>query len=272
MKIAIVGVGNLGAALAQMLLAAGFCRDDMSLVARSSGASVAQCERLGLAPRSIEAVCGVDVAVISVKPQDAQAVCQQMRPLLSKETVVLSMMAGVSCATVADLCAHGAVARAMPNLGAIVGQSATVYCASAVCSDFQLECVERVIKACGKAYRVDRETLLDVATAVAGSGPAYLCWLGEQMERVAIDEGFSPADARAIVLQTFKGAVAYLDHEGESFSGMRIRVTSPNGTTAAALQVLSAAHSDDDFQTAVRAALSRSQELGGLCQDSQINT
>lgn len=264
MKLAIVGVGNLGSALAEMLLAAGFCRDDMKVVVRDADASAKRCERLGLVPQGVEALRGVDVVVLAVKPQDAGVACEQLRPILSTETLVISMMAGVPCALISELLAHKAVARAMPNLGAIVGQSATVYYIPSWCSDTQAAHVERIVWACGQAYRVDREELLDAATAVAGSGPAYLCWLGEQIEQVAIAEGFSSAAAHAIVLQTFKGAVAYLEHGHEKFSEMRGRVTSPNGTTAAALQLLTESHADEIVRAAIRAALERSRALGLL--------
>jgi pyrroline-5-carboxylate reductase len=262
MKIGIVGVGNLGGALAELLLVAGFCRDDMVLVTRESERSVARCARLGLEPQKFDLLRNLDVLVVTVKPQDAAAVCEQLRPVLAQDAVVLSMMAGVRCEVVKELTGHAAVARAMPNLGAVVGESATAYYVPNECTAAQAALVERVVKVCGRIYRVDQEELLDLATAVAGSGPAYLCWLGEQIEHVAVAEGFSPNEAHSIVLQTFKGAVAYLEHGGESFSEMRARVTSPHGTTAAALEVLSKSQADEAFRGAVRAALERSRSLG----------
>jgi pyrroline-5-carboxylate reductase len=152
----------------------------------------------------------------------------------------------------------------MPNLGAIVAESATVYYVPPECTQAQVLHVERVVQSLGSAHRVEQEELLNVATAVAGSGPAYLCWLGEQMEHVAIAEGLSCADAHALVLQTFKGAVAYLEHGGDRFAELRARVTSPNGTTAAALTVLRESLSEEHVRAAVRAALDRSRELGLL--------
>jgi pyrroline-5-carboxylate reductase len=262
MRLAIVGIGNLGGALAEMLLTAGFCRDDMSLIVRNSGAAAERCSRLGVTPQGLEGVRDADLVVLTVKPQDTAAVCAQLRSIISEETLVVSMMAGVSCASLGELLGHKAIVRAMPNLGAVVGQSATVYYVPSSCSETQRTCVERILRACGQAYQVDSEDLLDVATAVAGSGPAYLCWLGEQIEQVAVSEGFSEADAHAIVLQTFKGAVAYLEHGHEKFSDMRSRVTSPNGTTAAALRILSESNSGDSMRAAIRAALERSRELG----------
>jgi pyrroline-5-carboxylate reductase len=149
----------------------------------------------------------------------------------------------------------------MPNLGAVMGESATTYFVPAHVNDSQLAHVEYVVSACGKAWRVDSEGLIDLATAVAGSGPAYLCWLGEHIEQVARQHGLSESDTHAIVLQTFKGAVAYLEHSGETFSSLRERVTSPHGTTAAAVSVLSNTKAADAIQSAITAAYRRAQEL-----------
>jgi pyrroline-5-carboxylate reductase len=262
MKLTIVGVGNLGGALAELLLAAGFCRDDMKLITRGSKRSVARCEQLGLEPLGFESLRESDLVVLTVKPQDLVSVAKDLKLALGVNTVILSMMAGVTCDLLGSLLEHRYVARAMPNLGAVVGQSATVYYVNSECSEHQLSCVERVVTACGAIYKVANEALLDVATAVAGSGPAYLCWLGEQMERFALAEGFSSDQAHAIVLQTFKGAVAYLEHAGERFSELRCRVTSPGGTTAAALNVLEGANSVEHFRAAISAALERSRALG----------
>jgi pyrroline-5-carboxylate reductase len=149
----------------------------------------------------------------------------------------------------------------MPTLGAIVGESATAYFVSSNVSDAHLAHAEYLIAALGKSWRVSDERLIDLSTAVAGSGPAYLCWLGEQMESVARKQGLSDADAHALVLQTFKGAVAYIEHSGDSFASLRERVTSPHGTTAAALSTLSARDAADIVKAAVDAAFARAQQL-----------
>jgi pyrroline-5-carboxylate reductase len=109
---------------------------------------------------------------------------------------------------------------------------------------------------------VEREEVLDVITAVAGSGPAYLCWLGEQIEHVATEYGICQSDAHAIVLQTFRGTALYLEQSGLTFGELRRRVTSPQGTTAAAISVLTERSVDRSVQDAVTAACKRAQELG----------
>ena len=150
----------------------------------------------------------------------------------------------------------------MPNLGASISESATAYYPSLEITPEDLARIERIIAAMGKGWRVADESLIDVATAVAGSGPAYVCWLAEQVEQVAVEFGISPNDAHAIVLQTFRGALLYLEHSQLSFSELRKRVTSPHGTTAAALAILSQSQVDLVIQAAIKAALRRAQELG----------
>jgi pyrroline-5-carboxylate reductase len=207
-------------------------------------------------------VYSAHLVVLAVKPQDASALCGELRSILSPKAVVLSVMAGVSCSELKRLLSTEMVARAMPNLGAAVGESATVYYIPGAFEQEQRRVVEMALEACGKTWCVDQEQLLDLATAVAGSGPAYLCWLGEQVEQVGLTHGLSQSEAHALVLQTFKGTVAYLEQTAETFAGLRARVTSPNGTTAAAMRALESV--SPVVREAVSNALNRAAELGRL--------
>ena len=262
MRVVIVGAGNLGCVVAKSLLSSGMSSDEVVLVARDASASDSIQRAVGIRPCALPVPQGDDVVVLTVKPQDASVVTASLRDSLPSSTVVLSMMAGVSLATLEDQLSHALVARAMPNLGTRVRESATTYYVPEGFSREQEERVERVVLSCGKAWRVGREQLIDVATAVAGSGPAYLCWLGEQIEFVARECGLPTGDAHALVLQTLKGAVAYLEADGGTFAELRERVTSPNGTTAAALAVLRRSEADSAVREAIRAALDRAIELG----------
>lgn len=266
MKVAIVGAGNLGLVLAKGLLEQHFAHEELLLISRNSERSQRGAGALGVTcitdvsrvPRLLD----TDLVILCVKPQDAPEACDAMKALLSPETVVLSVMAGVPCAVLRKFLGHAKVARAMPNLGAQVRQSATAFFIPDDFSDWQVATVERIVASCGRGWRVDREALIDVSTAVAGSGPAYLCWLAEQIEVVALQNGISLNNAHELVLQTFKGAVAYLEQDRSSFAELRRRVTSPNGTTAAALAVLQEAGAAEIIQAAIQAALDRSVDLG----------
>ncbi len=266
MRVIIVGAGNLGSVVAKSLLLSGMSSQDVMLVARDSSKNESITQSIGLCPVTLPALQSDDVVVLTVKPQDARAVASGLQAKVPAGAVVLSLMAGVSVATLTQLLSHNLVARAMPNLGARVRESATTYYIPADFSVEQGKRVERVVQSCGQAWRVGREELIDVATAVAGSGPAYVCWLGEQIESVARECGLPAGDAHALVLQTLKGAVAYLEADGATFAELRERVTSPNGTTAAALAILKRSEADSAVRAAIRAALDRAVELGrGLC-------
>jgi pyrroline-5-carboxylate reductase len=204
-----------------------------------------------------------DLLILSVKPQDAYLACSKIAPFLSPDAVVLSVMAGVRIDTLSDILNTKRIVRAMPNVGAAIDESATgyYYCCNTL-APADVEHVESLISRLGKRWRVEREEMIDVMTAIAGSGPAYLCWLGEQIERVAIECGISHEDAHAIVLQTFRGTSLYLEQSGLTFSELRRRVTSPQGTTAAAISVLDESSADTTVRFAVGAAFKRAQELG----------
>jgi pyrroline-5-carboxylate reductase len=186
-----------------------------------------------------------------------------LAPFVSPEAVILSVMAGVRIDTLADIFKTKRIVRAMPNLGASIDESATgyYYCGNSL-TPSEVEHVESLISRFGKRWRVAREELIDAITAVAGSGPAYLCWLGEQIECVAIEFGISQEDAHAIVLQTFRGTALYLEQSGQTFSELRRRVTSPQGTTAAAISVLTERAADSSVRDAISAACHRARELG----------
>jgi pyrroline-5-carboxylate reductase len=262
MRVVIVGAGNLGTVVAKSLISHELSSDAVSLVTRDRSKNDLIHHAVGIRPSSLPSLTDEDMVVLTVKPQDAGTLGDTLREHLPPKVVILSMMAGVSIATLTDQLNHSYVARAMPNLGARVRESATTYYVPHYFSTEQEHRVERVTRSCGQAWKVEREELIDLATAVAGSGPAYLCWLGEQIEAVAKDCGLPGGDAHAIVLQTLKGAVAYLETDGASFAQLRERVTSPHGTTAAALEVLRHGEADEVVRRAIRAAFERAIELG----------
>jgi len=261
MRIAIVGIGNLGTAIAERLLEAGFERQNLMLVTRGSARSLEACRSLGLQPADIGEVARATLVVLAVKPQDIGEVGSAVKQHLGADSTILSVMAGIPCDYLKSLLGHSSIVRAIPTLGAVVGESATSYFVSEGVNDAHVAHAEYLIASCGKSWRVSSEVLIDLSTAVAGSGPAYLCWLGEQMEAVARTHGISSADAHELVLQTLKGAVAYLEHSRDSFASLRERVTSPNGTTFAALSVLSREKAEQVVRAAVEAAFVRAQQL-----------
>mgnify|MGYP006269089767 CR=1 FL=1 len=266
MRIVVVGVGNLGSAIARSLTHS-YAPKDIVLVERSAETRSALKAQHGcnvVAELSAEhSVEEGDLLILSVKPQDAVATCSNLAAYVSPRSVILSFMAGVRIETLSNIFKTKRIVRAMPNLGASIDESATgyYYCGDTLTSS-EVEHVESLLSRLGKRWRVEREELIDAITAVAGSGPAYLCWLGEQIERVALECGISETDAHAIILQTFRGTSLYLEQSGLSFAELRKRVTSPQGTTHAALTVLLEREAAESVREAVVAAWKRGQALG----------
>jgi pyrroline-5-carboxylate reductase len=266
MRIFVVGVGNLGSAIVRSLLHS-YAPRHLVLLERAPEdrkALKAQhgCHVVGELSEECRVEKG-DLLILSVKPQDALQACANLARFVSPDAVVLSVMAGIRIDALAEVLKTKRIVRAMPNLGASIDESATgyYYCGDSLTAS-DVDHVESLISRLGKRWRVAREELIDAITAVAGSGPAYLCWLGEQIERVAIEFGISQEDAHAIVLQTFRGTALYLEQSGYTFSELRRRVTSPQGTTAAAISVLTDRAADTSVRDAITAACTRARELG----------
>jgi pyrroline-5-carboxylate reductase len=267
MKIAVIGIGNLGSALVERIIGAGAATEDLILVHRHAAkhdelGTRFGCRIVGSLPH-IESCEALDLIVLAVKPQDADEACRDIRPFVSERTVVLSVMAGITLARLSHLVGHNKIARAMPTLGAVVSESATTFFCNETLSVQECALVEQFLSSCGRCWRVAREELIDVATAVAGSGPAYFCWMAEQIEAVAIEAGFSREEAHQIIVQTLQGTATYLKSTATPFAVLRQRVTSQGGTTHAATSLLQRHEADVVVKEAVRAALRRARELGG---------
>ena len=201
--------------------------------------------------------------VLAVKPQMANAVLLRLGRLLRPGTVLLSIMAGRKIAAMAEhVCAGAAIVRAMPNTPAAIGQGITVACAGPGVSVGQRALCTSLLEAAGDVAWVEDETLLDAVTAVSGSGPAYVFLLAELLEQAAVAEGLPPGLARQLARKTVAGAGALLGSTTEDAADLRRAVTSPNGTTQAALEILMAAGAwPDNLTAAVKAGARRSREL-----------
>ncbi len=202
--------------------------------------------------------------VLAVKPQNAADTLPAYARFVGK-TVFLSIMAGRTIAGIdALLGGNAAVVRAMPNTPAAVRQGVTVAVASPGVDAAGRALCDRLLQAIGTVAWADREELLDPVTAVSGSGPAYVFLLAELMERAAIEQGIPPDLARLLARQTVSGSGALLAASADDAADLRKAVTSPGGTTAAALNVLMAeANWPKAMSEAIAAATARSRELAG---------
>ncbi|MCW1950721.1 MAG: pyrroline-5-carboxylate reductase [Octadecabacter sp.] len=205
------------------------------------------------------------IALIAVKPQMMGEALPSMKALGNRDTVFLSVAAGTSIATFADaLGAQSPIIRAMPNTPAAIGRGITAIVGNAHTSDTQLDLAEALLSAVGQVVRLDDEDQMDAVTAVSGSGPAYVFHLVETLAAAGQAEGL-PADlAMQLAKATVGGAGQLAEDAAEDPSQLRINVTSPNGTTQAALEVLMDAETGfpNLLRHAVKAAADRSRELG----------
>jgi pyrroline-5-carboxylate reductase len=208
-----------------------------------------------------DAVVGADCVVLAVKPQMMRKVCEHLaEPLRETRPLLISIAAGVRIEQLERwLGAHLAIVRCMPNTPALIGAGATGLCANARVGAAQRALAERILNAAGIARWIEHEAQMDVVTALSGSGPAYFFLLVEAMEDAAVQLGLPRDTARALAVQTCLGAGRMLAEVGDSAATLRARVTSPQGTTQAALD----AFAQGDFRELVQRAMAAATRRGG---------
>jgi pyrroline-5-carboxylate reductase len=210
--------------------------------------------------RGEEAVAGADLWLLAVKPQMMRTACAPLAGLArTQRPLLVSIAAGIPVARLqAWLGAGLPVVRCMPNTPALLGAGVTGLFAGAGVDAAQRDRAQALLASAGATVWVDSEPLVDAVTAVSGSGPAYVFLLAEAMEAAAIAEGLPAADARTLVVQTLLGASRMLDEAGEAAAELRRRVTSPGGTTQAAI----AAFQAGGFEALVGRAVNAARERG----------
>ena len=208
------------------------------------------------------AIDGADVVVLSVKPQVLPEVMPTIEDRVPKQAFVLSIIAGAKLGAIVEGLAHTAVVRSMPNTPAQIGEGMTVWTSSPSVTEIQKGQAKQILGALGVEVYVEEEDLLDVATALSGSGPAYVFLFMEALVDAGVHLGFSRQLSEQLVLQTVKGSVDYAMHTSQHLARLRNQVTSPGGTTAEAMYYLEKAGFRTAVSRAVWAAFQRSVELG----------
>lgn len=261
-RLAIVGCGKMGEALLSGLIGSGWAQPrELAVVERSSSRREDLATRYP-AVRIYEVPVAFEAAVLAVKPSEAEAACSELGGASPATARVLSIVAGIGSERIAGwLPAGTAVVRAMPNVAALVGCSATALAPGPRSRHADMEWAESVMAAVGDSVRVE-EPLLDAVTGLSGSGPAYLLLAVEAMTEAGVHAGLSRQQSAALVHSTFAGVSALLGRSGQSPEALRAAVTSPSGTTAAGLRALEDRATRAAFMAAVEAATSRSAELG----------
>jgi pyrroline-5-carboxylate reductase len=264
--VAFIGAGNMGEALIRGLLAAKTVPPSRIIAAD------VRAERREFFMSSfgvqavddiVEAVKAADIVLLAVKPQQMSEALAGIKSVMSGSKLVVSIAAGVTTARIErELGGKVRVVRVMPNTPALVGAGAAALAKGAYATNDDLASAESVLGAVGIVVRVE-EKLLDAVTAVSGSGPAYIFYVTEALIRAGVAAGLNEALAKKLAIQTVFGSAKLLMDSGEEPESLRHKVTSPGGTTEAALKVLGDGRLTELFINAVRAAEKRSRELSG---------
>ena len=206
-----------------------------------------------------------DIVILSVKPQRLEKVLEGLQGSVKKNSLVLSIVAGASIKKISRLLKHDKVVRSMPNTPAQIGEGITVWCSSSEVDETQKNITREILGAFGQEIFVEEEEYLDKATALSGTGPAYVYLFMEAMVDAGVHLGFSRRIAEKLVTETLRGSVDYYDKNGlesRHLASMRNQVTSPGGTSAEAIYYLEKAGFRTAISRAVWAAYQRSRELG----------
>ncbi len=253
----------MGEIVARGLVRAGWDTEDLSLAARRRERAREAEFRTGVVTTldAAEAATGKRVVVVAVKPKDVPALLDQISGVITDEQVVVSLAAGITIATFEEALPGVPVVRSMPNTPASMDEGMTAYCGGTNADAAALDDAAAVLGAVGETIQLS-EDLLDAVTAVSGTGPAYVFLLAEAMTEAAIREGLPHHAAERLVHQTMRGAGMLLAGSEKSAFRLRGEVTSPGGTTAAAMHVLEEGGYRALVQDAIQAAARRSRELG----------
>ena len=263
-KIAFIGPGVMAEAMIAGLLRKKLAKPENILAAGPRQERVADLNRKYEIETTVDnasAAAQADVVVLSVKPQRLSEVMKGMHKV-QPEALVLSIVAGASIQKISRTLKHQAVVRSMPNTPGQIGEGITVWTASARTSQEQRDVAQKILGALGEEVFVEDESYLDMATALSGSGPAYVFLFTEALIDAGVHLGFPRRISEQLVLQTIKGSVAYYHHAERHPATLRNQVTSPGGTSAEALYYLEKAGFRTALSRAIWAAYQRSLELG----------
>jgi pyrroline-5-carboxylate reductase len=266
-SIALIGAGVMGEAILAGILRNKLTRPEDIYISDAIPERSAEIkERYGVNTfnDNLETINKVkDLIILSVKPQQMEDVYKDLRGQISADVLVLSIVAGASVDLISNGLKHPSIVRAMPNTPAQIGEGITVWYPSKPVKPDQMELARKVLEAMGQEVQVKEESYLDMATAISGTGPAYAFMFMEAMIDAGVHLGFSRKISEQLVLQTLRGSVDYyIAKKNVHPAQLRNEVTSPGGTTAAALYHLEKMGFRTAISRAIWAAYERSQELG----------
>lgn len=264
MKITIIGYGNIGKTFTQSFTNSGVVKaENIKVLCKRPPLVIGNALPFdNFSTQASEAVSGSDVVLLSVKPQDFPDLGASLNGVFSDGQILLSVMAGVTMETISRLTGARKIVRSMPNVASQIGMGMTVFTASETINRDELMQVQNLLNTTGKSLYVSQENMIDAATAVSGSGPAYVFYFMDAMIGAARKLGFSASEAETLVNQTFMGAINLQNSSSLDGPGLIAKVASKGGTTERALAVFENASVREIVSKAVFEAERRAKELG----------
>jgi pyrroline-5-carboxylate reductase len=265
MKVLIVGYGNMGKTYANSFISSRFIKpEDIFVLVRNENFALADTSipEANFSHIHTQKISDFDIVILAVKPQDFDVLAQAIKPFLKDSQIIFSVMAGITISKLESYLSCSKIVRSMPNIPTQIGMGMTVFTASANVDRKELFIIQNLINTTGKSVYVENEKLIDAATAISGSGPAYVFYFMQSMIKAAVDLGFSESEAELLVNQTFMGSVAIQNSYSLSNEEWIAKVASKGGTTERALQVFEKGILEKTIVEAVKAANNRALELG----------
>ena len=262
-QLAIIGAGNMGTAIAKGLLNTGWAAENIFASTRSAASLETfrkHCPGVSASRNNIATISECDVVLLCVKPGEIPDVCKEIRASLADQrTTLVSLAAGITLATMSHCLKRDfPIVRCMPNLPVVLGNGVSVLCRNAHVGEDQKSLCKQIFSAVGDVHWIEEESLMDLVTAVSGSGPAYFFRILEALEKAAHALGLERELAHQLVLKTALGSVALA--ETGDLKTLRAQITSPKGTTEQGIAVLDR-QIDELFKNAVQAAAHRAGEI-----------
>lgn len=273
-KLTFIGSGNMGEAMIKGVLSRGLVAPEYIIASdprEERGQDLAERYGVNVTADNVQAVRSAEVIVLSVKPQVLPVVLKELRGSVRPENLVLSIVAGARIKTVSQGLNHRAVVRSMPNTPAQIGEGITVWTDTPAVTEKQQDQARTLLRALGEEVYVDDESYLDMATALSGTGPAYVFLFMEALIDAGVHLGFSRYLSERLVLQTMRGAVNFARQSNLHPAQLRNMVTSPGGTSAEALYQLEKGGMRTVVSRAVWAAYQKSKYLGDLSEAEADN-
>ena len=268
-RIAFIGSGVMAEAMIKGLLRQGLVTPEQIVASGprpERGQELFQRYAVGTTTDNVEAAEGADIVVLSIKPQVLCRVLEELAGHVDPEALVLSIVAGAQMATIQRMLGSRSVVRVMPNTPAQIGLGISVWTATEATTEAQRGQALTVLQALGEEVFMEDEVYLDMATALSGTGPAYVFLLMEAMVDAGVHLGFSRHVSERLVIETMRGTVEYARQSARHLATLRNQVTSPGGTTAEALYHLEKGGLRTVLSRAIWAAYQRSRTLGSQAQ------